>query len=185
MIISNSYVSFVGATDLYRYGAAASYQPGSSHQLIHSRLVSEAKSSFCGTSRIPHFPISPTCPPERVLRTGHLNCQSQIPFLHLRLPSPPSPPTFRPSVSYNMRIKLDSLSPEKRAAVQAFKGDITAVFNDLYEDKWDQELWDRAVGKLSSRPFPPSMIDGAARVDMEGIGSRSHTVRHRARDHLC
>ena len=47
MIICDSYVSFVvGATDLDRYGAAASYQQGSSHRLIQSRLVSEAKSSF-------------------------------------------------------------------------------------------------------------------------------------------
>lgn len=83
-----------------------------------------------------------------------------------------------------MRVKLDGLSPEKRAAVQAFKGDIAAVFNDLYEDKWDQELWDRAVGKLSSRPFSPSMIDRPARVDVERAGSRSRTVRHQARDHL-
>lgn len=46
-----------------------------------------------------------------------------------------------------MRVKLEDLSPEKRAAVQDFKTDITSVFNDLYEDKWDQERWDRAVGE--------------------------------------
>ena len=49
-----------------------------------------------------------------------------------------------------MRVKLEDLSPEKRAAVQDFKSDITSVFNDLYEDKWDQERWDRAVGKQIS-----------------------------------
>lgn len=48
-----------------------------------------------------------------------------------------------------MRVKIEDLSPEKRAAVQDFKADITSVFNDLYEDKWDQQLWERAVGKQS------------------------------------
>ena len=62
-----------------------------------------------------------------------------------------------------MRHKLEDLSPEKRAAVQAFKSDITSVFNDLYEEKWDQERWDRAVGKRfssdpSDRPQCPSRV---------------------------
>jgi len=45
-----------------------------------------------------------------------------------------------------MRVKLEDLSPEKRAAVQDFKTDITSVFNDIYGDNWDQERWDTAVG---------------------------------------
>lgn len=44
-----------------------------------------------------------------------------------------------------MRVKLDDLSPEKRITVQDFKNDITAVFNDLYEEKWDQHKWDQAT----------------------------------------
>ena len=54
-----------------------------------------------------------------------------------------------------MRVKLEDLSPEKRAAVQDFKSDITSVFNDIYGDKWDQERWDRAVGGLFSSPLLP------------------------------
>jgi len=46
-----------------------------------------------------------------------------------------------------MRVKFGDLSQEKRAAIQRFKTDITSVFNDLYEDRWDQERWDKAVGK--------------------------------------
>jgi len=57
-----------------------------------------------------------------------------------------------------MRVKLEDLSPEKRTAVQDFKTDITTVFNDLYEDKWDQERWDEAVGKQISRP--PCSLSG-------------------------
>ena len=53
-----------------------------------------------------------------------------------------------------MRVRLEDLSPEKRAAVQDFKTDITSVFNDLYEDKWDQERWERAVGKRLFVPAP-------------------------------
>lgn len=52
-------------------------------------------------------------------------------------------PTHRPTI--NMRVKLDDLSPEKRITVQDFKNDITAVFNDLYEEKWDQHKWDQAT----------------------------------------
>ena len=44
-----------------------------------------------------------------------------------------------------MRVKLEDLSPEKRTAVLDFKADITGVFNDLYEDKWDQQKWDMAI----------------------------------------
>jgi len=49
-----------------------------------------------------------------------------------------------------MRVKLDDLSPEKRAAVQDFKNDITAVFNELYEDKWDEIQWSAAVHKYKA-----------------------------------
>lgn len=61
-----------------------------------------------------------------------------------------------------MRVKLEDLSPEKRAAIQDFKTDITSVFNDIYGDKWDQERWDRAVGGLFLffRPFSLSLRVG-------------------------
>lgn len=54
-----------------------------------------------------------------------------------------------------MRVRLEDLSPEKRAAVQDFKTDITSVFNNFYEDSWDEERWDRAVRKLPPVPSPP------------------------------
>jgi len=44
-----------------------------------------------------------------------------------------------------MRVRLEDLSPEKRAAVQDFRDDIIGVFSDLYEDKWDQQKWDKAI----------------------------------------
>jgi len=44
-----------------------------------------------------------------------------------------------------MRVKLEDLSPEKRRAVQDFKNDITGVFDELYEDKWNQKRWDDAM----------------------------------------
>lgn len=71
-----------------------------------------------------------------------------------------------------MRVKLEDLSPEKRAAVHDFKTDITSVFNDLYEDKWDQERWDGAVGKPSSSPFSPSNDQKTHRVDVKHLGSK-------------
>lgn len=64
-----------------------------------------------------------------------------------------------------MRIKPENLSPEKRAAVQDFKTNITGVFNNLYEDSWDEERWDRAVGKLFSlHPF-----FGAILIDVRAL----------------
>ena len=70
-----------------------------------------------------------------------------------------------------MRVKLEDLSPEKRAAVHDFKTDITSVFNDLYEDKWDQERWDRAVGKPSSSPFSTPNDQKTYRLDVKHPGS--------------
>lgn len=96
---------------------------------------------------------------------NHSSCQSKIhkTLFIFRLPSSPHLhlPSFPSSLSSfclrheikQMRAKLEDLSPEERAAVQHFKTDITIVFNDLYEDRWDQERWDRAVGKQSPRPF--------------------------------
>ena len=74
-----------------------------------------------------------------------------------------------------MRVKLDDLSPEKRAAVQDFKSDITSVFNDLYEEKWDQERWDRAVGE----PFSP--LDDQTTYRIATLLSRLTSVRSTSR----
>jgi len=63
-----------------------------------------------------------------------------------------------------MRVKLEDLSPEKRAAVQDFKSDITSVFNDIYGDKWDQERWDRAIGGYFLRPFSLPTSDSVSNV---------------------
>ena len=71
-----------------------------------------------------------------------------------------------------MRVKLENRSPEERAVVQVFKTDVTSVFNDLYEDKWDQERWERTVGKLS--PVHPYPLDDqqTRRVDMKCVGPK-------------
>ena len=79
-----------------------------------------------------------------------------------------------------MRVKLEHLSPEKRAAVQDFKSDIASVFNDLYEDKWDQERWDRAVSKSlfdtqQRRSFCLAFL--LVLMDLVQVGIRGCTTR--------
>jgi len=67
-----------------------------------------------------------------------------------------------------MRVKLEDLSPDKRAAVQDFKNDIIGVFNDLYEEKWDQQKWDTAISAYKANHDTLLL--------MKAIASKEHTV---------
>lgn len=103
--------------------------------------------------------------------SNHFICQSQTRkttfiFHNSFSSSLPSSSLPSPPFAYeNMRAKLESPCPEEHAAVQDFKSDIASVFNDLYEEKWDQERWDRAVGKLFSRTFSSGSTPVSVSID--------------------
>ncbi|PCH42305.1 hypothetical protein WOLCODRAFT_152330 [Wolfiporia cocos MD-104 SS10] len=49
---------------------------------------------------------------------------------------------------------VDELAPEERAATEDFKTNIWAIFQPLYEEKWDQARWDAAVSRFRASHKP-------------------------------
>ncbi|KZT07685.1 uncharacterized protein LAESUDRAFT_724671 [Laetiporus sulphureus 93-53] len=54
--------------------------------------------------------------------------------------------------------KRDSETPEELAAMNDFKTNVWAVFQPLYEAKWDQARWDAAVAKFRAA-HDPAVVD--------------------------
>ncbi|OCH95437.1 hypothetical protein OBBRIDRAFT_788327 [Obba rivulosa] len=51
-----------------------------------------------------------------------------------------------------------SESSRESAALNDFRTNIWGVFQDLYEDKWDQVRWDTAVARFQSK-YPPAVLE--------------------------
>lgn len=72
------------------------------------------------------------------------------------------------------------LTPEEKVVVTDFESNISNVFNPLFEDKWDEDLWNRSVGMslhsllVSTAALTSSHVSPRSRLQRE---TRSRT-RH-------